>query len=84
MDIFYVRLATGVAIPLLGILDDATVFHVVARVDDKSSLGVWRLFQNMWLIWAGAPMKVALDEDPSFCADFSDNLDALDVEFDYV
>ena len=48
VDIFFVSDAVRTSYAMLGIIDDATLYHVVARSPDVSAAGLLRLFLLVW------------------------------------
>ena len=70
--------------PLLGILDDATLNHVVLRIDELTASYCWRTFNLCWASGAGPPRKMMLDQQRGFLGELRGQLDAAGTELDFV
>ena len=82
-DFFYVRLATGQAIQVLGLADTATGFHQAAVLRTKGAKETYDLLDRIWLRPYGLPARLLLDPDPLFQGDFDDMLSTVNVQVDF-
>ena len=57
MDIFYVTDIADEIYPMVGIIDYATLFHLVYRISDATSYGILAIVNMVWFSWAGPPVK---------------------------
>ena len=70
MDIFHVTDIFDEMYTMLGIIDYATLFHVVLRLLEQNSLHVLSVLHASWFVWAGPPKTCVLDRDPCFLGEF--------------
>ena len=82
-DIFYVRLLSTEAIPILGLVDKATGFHQAAVCQTRNSAETFTIFRQCWLQPFGLPYKVMLDPDPTFRGDFQSHVEHLGIICDF-
>ena len=66
LDIFYAEDSIRNLWPMMGILDDATIYHVVVRIEEQTAAHCWRIFSLCWASWAGPPRKLLLDQQRGF------------------
>ena len=84
MDIFYIEDATKHLHIAMGIIDEATGFHVVVRLDDRQASHTLSMFNLVWMSWAGPPARATLDQDAAFMGAFRRGMEFLGVKLDYV
>ena len=64
IDLFYVHDISDQRHTFLSMVDWATAYHVVAKMDKEASEDVERAFNSSWINPFGAPYMVSLDLDP--------------------
>ena len=82
-DLFYVRLLSTEAIPILGLVDKATGFHQAVVCQTRNSAETFSIFRQCWLQPFGLPYKVMLDPDPTFRGDFQSQVEHLGIICDF-
>ena len=78
--IFYIEDSTRSLWPCLGVIDDATIYHVVIRIEELTSAHVWRMFSLTWMSWSGPPRKIVLDQLARHTSPFDPGSKALSIE----
>ena len=71
-DIFYCRHVMGVNHAVIGIVDQSTLLHQAARLDDISSETVTQKFRELWIRPYGLPMELRVDPGGSYASSFRD------------
>ena len=66
MDIVYVVNALGATMSFLGIIDDATLYHVLVLIENRDSLTIWNALKNTWFTPFGPPEKILCDKERGF------------------
>eukprot|EP00971_Amphidinium_carterae_P133288 2639584-Amphidinium_carterae.3 len=64
----------------VGIIDNATLFHVCKRIAQRAAPQVWHAIQLMWLVPFGLPLLLSTDDDGAFMGPVCDKLSTLGVE----
>ena len=64
IDLFYVHDINDKRHTFLSMVDWATTYHVVAKLDSETSEDVEKSFNSLWINPFGAPHTVSLDLDP--------------------
>ena len=82
-DVVFVRTTSGMAIPILGMVDVATNLHQAGCLPEKSSESAFKLFEKLWLRPYGLPVKIRCDPDPLFQGHCKDGLEALGIEVEF-
>ena len=84
MDMVSVANVLGQVFPFLGIIDLATLLHVVCLILDKSSKAMFKVFADTWPRAFGLPIKIILDLHPSFQGDFKQSCLDLGIDLEPV
>ena len=84
LDIFYAEDSTMTLWPMMGILDDATFYHVVIRIEELTAAHCWRIFSLCWASWAGPPRKLLLDQQRGYLGEFRQQLETAGTELEFV
>ena len=66
LDFFFPTDLTGYTHLLLGMLDVATLLHMVRRCSSRNAEHVWRVFSEAWQIPFGLPRDIVCDMDGAF------------------
>ena len=66
IDIFHLPIVTGQMFDYLGMLDDASVYHVCARVDGQTSRELIQTLLRYWFTPFGTPDEIVVDAQRSF------------------
>ena len=82
-DLFYVRLLTGDAIPVLGLVDKATGYHQAAVCTTRNSAETFEIFVKCWFKPFGLPYKMMLDPDTAFRGDCQRQIESLGIICDF-
>lgn len=82
-DIFYLRLLSTEAIPILGLVDKATGFHQAAVCQTRNSAETFKVIMQCWLRPYGLPFKLFLDPDTAFRGDFQAQVEHLGIICDF-
>ena len=78
-DLFFVRLLTGDAIPVLGLVDKATGYHQAAVCTTRNSAETFEVFLRCWFKPFGLPYKLVLDPDTAFRGDCQRQVESLGI-----
>ena len=78
-DLFFVRLLTGDAIPVLGLVDKATGYHQAAVCTTRNSGETFEVFLRCWFKPFGLPYKLVLDPDTAFRGDCQRQIESLGI-----
>ena len=81
-DIFYLRLLSTEAIPILGLVDKATGFHQAAVCQGRNSADTFKVIMQCWLKPYGLPFKLLLDPDTAFRGEFQNQVESLGIIYD--
>ena len=73
-DIFYLRDITTRNYPVLGIICEATHLHSAVRLQSRKPSDVFSAFRSAWLQNFGYPMRLSVDDDGAFKAEFDDKV----------
>ena len=73
-DIFYLRDMTTENYPILGIICEATHLHTAIRLPSRRPRDVYESFRTAWLQHFGFPMRLSVDDDGAFKAEFDDKM----------
>lgn len=76
MDIVDIHDCDGVKYKALSIVELNTTFQVVRVIQDRSPETIQKAFNDSWVSWAGAPLRVVLDADGGFEGELSQMLRA--------
>ena len=69
IDVFYVPLVTGIQIPFLGMLDDASVYHIARFLTGLTAAEVLQVLHDFWFGIFGPPDEIMIDAQTSFLSD---------------
>ena len=73
-DIFYLRDLTSKNHPILGVICEATHLHCAARLTTRNPVEVFEAFRSIWLHNFGYPLRLSVDDDGAFKAEFDDRV----------
>ncbi|CAK9042959.1 Integrase catalytic domain-containing protein (Fragment), partial [Durusdinium trenchii] len=73
-DIFYLRDMTTENYSILGIICEATHLHTAIRLPSRRPRDVYESFRTAWLQHFGFPMRLSVDDDGAFKAEFDDRM----------
>ena len=79
LDFFFPTDLTGCTHLLLGMLDVATLLHMVRRCMSRNAEHVWRVFADAWLTPFGLPRDIVCDMDGVFRGFFEETSRILGV-----
>ena len=65
-DIVYMRIMTGEAVPVVGILCGFTNYHCAKVLPDRQPETMLRVFKEIWYKPLGLPMSVTVDPDGAY------------------
>ena len=82
-DFFWVRLANGENVKILGLCDTATGFHQAGILQTQAARGAFDIVDRVWLRPYGLPARFLLDPDPLFQGDFDDLLSTINVKVEF-
>ena len=82
IDMFYVE--DSVLWRIFGIINDATIYHVVCSLDGVTAPHCWEVFSMVRMSWAGPPRKIILDQQRGFLGEFCYQLECVCTELDFV
>lgn len=82
-DIFYVRALAGQAVPILGLLDKATGFHMAAVLPSREANTVYQTIRQLWLKPYGLPYLMLLDPDPCFKGACQEQIESLGIRLEF-
>ena len=72
--------STGQQFSFTHVIDEGTLFHVGAPVTSADTETQIRIFERIWLLWAGPPQTVYLDPAGEYKSDlWRDRMQSLDV-----
>jgi hypothetical protein len=66
IDCFHVKDMSNKGHWFMSLLDRATMYHLVTRIDDHSPATFTRVFFHDWCKWAGFPLEVSIDMERGF------------------
>ena len=78
-DVFYCDDARGKSHMFLGFIDELTLLHIVARLNNREAKHVWETAVVMWMRPYGIPAELVLDQDGSFFGCFEQMCGELQV-----
>lgn len=78
-DIFYVRILTAEAIPVLGLVDKATGYHQAAVCQTRNASETFQIMLSCWFKPFGLPFKIMLDPDTAFRGECQRQIESLGV-----
>eukprot|EP00435_Cladocopium_sp_Y103_P033973 s697_g8.t1 len=78
-DIFYVRILTAEAIPVLGLVDKATGYHQAAVCQTHNASETFQIMLSCWFKPFGLPFKIMLDPDTAFRGECQRQIESLGV-----
>ena len=78
-DIFYVRILTGEAIPVLGLVDKATGYHQAAVCQTRNASETFQIMLDCWFRPFGLPYKMILDPDTAFRGECQRQIESLGI-----
>jgi hypothetical protein len=62
------------------IIDEGTLFHVAAPVDSWDAESQIKIFEHIWLLWAGPPQTIYLDPSTENTSEvWKDKMQSLDI-----
>ena len=67
----------GKRIEALSVIDMATGYHVVKKLYGKKSTDMLKCFVDAWVMWAGPPTTLTVDQERGFIKEFVDGLEEL-------
>ena len=69
---------------VMSMLDLASGYHVVRRIDSKKSDSYARLFVDAWPNWAGKPNRLVVDQERGFMKVFTDEMERHGIHAHYI
>ena len=84
MDICYVVGADGQAFPFLGVIDKATLYHLVRAISSRRPEDVFAVLKDMWLVPLGLPVSIVCDADGAFQGACARSLSFLGVHLEVI
>ena len=78
-DIFYVRIMTSEAVPILGLVDKATGYHQAAVCQTRNASETFQILLACWLKPFGLPFKIMLDPDTAFRGECQRQIESLGI-----
>ena len=69
---------------VLSVLDLATGYHIVKRLNGKTSSDLLRTFTDCWLAWAGPPLRLSCDLERGFQKEFTDGVEMGGTHVRYI
>ena len=75
-DIFYLRDITSCNHPILGVICEATHLHGAMRLNSREPNEVFEALRFCWLQNFGFPLRLAVDDDGAFKAEFDEKMSA--------
>ena len=82
-DVVWVRLTSGTAAAVLGLVDVATKFHQACVLDNRSSEEVFQRVHETWFKPFGLPVKLHVDPDKSFHGEFQQRVEAMGIDLQF-
>lgn len=73
-DIFYLRDITTKNHPIFGVICEATHLHCACRLTSRNPSEVFAAFRMAWLQNFGFPLRLSVDDDGAFKADFDEKV----------
>eukprot|EP00435_Cladocopium_sp_Y103_P064558 s670_g26.t1 len=83
-DIFYLRDITSKNYPILGIICTSTHLHAAIRVELRRPDDVLKGFQDAWFRNLGYPLRLTVDDDGCFKAEFHEAMDDSGTFLDFI
>eukprot|EP00438_Fugacium_kawagutii_P029958 Skav226340 [mRNA] locus=scaffold3640:78828:81310:- [translate_table: standard] len=83
-NIFYLRDITCRNHPVLGVICEATHLHGAMRLTSRSPAEVFEALRLCWLQNFGYPLKLAVDDDGAFKAEFDEKMNAGGTYLDVI
>jgi hypothetical protein len=80
MDIVHITAANGYEFGVLGIIDEATLYHVAGVLKNRKPETVAKAVDDMWIRPFGVPACIACDQDGCFGGYFVDRVTAMSIE----
>ena len=71
-------------VEILSVLDLATGYHVVKRLNGRLSVDLLRTFTDCWLVWAGPPLRLSCDLERGFLKEFTDGVEMGGTHVKYI
>ena len=84
IDIFQVTLADGTNHKMVGVIDLATLYHLVAPIGTRNPNEIFDVVNNLWFKPFGIPWTVIVDFDGGFQGEFIDKLTELGIVEDFI
>ena len=84
IDIFNLYTVDRSKVVVMSIVDLASGYHVVRRVDSKKSQSYARLFLDAWSSWAGKPNRLVVDQERGFLKNFVEEMEKHGILAHYV
>ena len=78
-DIFFVRILTAEAIPVLGLVDKATGYHQAAVCQTRNASETFQIILACWFKPFGLPYKMLLDPDTAFRGECQRQIESLGI-----
>ena len=83
-DIFYLRDLTSKNHPVLGVICEATHLHAATRLTSRNPSEVFDALRLCWLQNFGFPLRLAVDDDGAFKAEFDEKMSAGGTYLDVI
>ena len=83
-DIFYLRDLTSKNHPVLGVICEATHLHAATRLTSRNPSEVFEALRLCWLQNFGFPLRLAVDDDGAFKAEFDEKMSAGGTYLDVI
>ena len=71
-------------VEILSVLDLATGYHVVKRLNGRLSVDLLKTFTDCWLGWAGPPLRLSCDLERGFLKEFTDGVEMGGTHVKYI
>jgi len=84
LDVVFAYDCLGQKITFIGIIDDATLLHVVVRVESRDSEIMWNAVLRAWLTPYGFPLTMVLDQDGGFEGHFVERCEMYGIHTAWV
>jgi len=84
VDTLNLYLHDNTKVSVLSVLDLATGYHVVKKLQGRKSADLLRTFTDCWLSWAGPPLRLACDQERGFIKEFTDGMEMGGTHVKYI
>lgn len=84
VDTLNLYLHDNTKVSVLSVLDLATGYHVVEKLQGRKSADLLRTFTDCWLSWAGPPLRLTCDQERGFIKEFTDGIEMGGTHVKYI